>query len=168
MALSNTKCPLSSMLTLSTLVLLLVEQCISNVPREHDFKALFKKSYKFSSLAHPALASDCLYRLGVLGAETMHLWVHALLLRLQFSWFRRKKYHFSVEICWNVASVVSAALARFTIHIFGRGRAKSGCSWARAIGPISSFYITLRIIKRSNICFIRVKTYVVRKHTLPV
>ena len=42
--------------------MLLVEQCVSNVPREHDFKVLFKKYSKFISLAHPALAR---YTLGV-------------------------------------------------------------------------------------------------------
>ena len=44
------------MLTLSTLVVLLVEQCASNVPREHDFKFVFQKCPKFSSLANPVLA----------------------------------------------------------------------------------------------------------------
>ena len=64
MALENINCSLSSMLTLSNLVVLLVEQCASNVPREHDFKKLFKKCPKFSSLAHPALAR---YSLGLGG-----------------------------------------------------------------------------------------------------
>ena len=65
MASENTNCPFSSTCTtLSTLVVLLVEQCVSNVTREHDFKKVFKKCPKFSSLAHPALAR---YSLGLGG-----------------------------------------------------------------------------------------------------
>ena len=64
MALENTSCPLSSMLTLSTLFVLFVEQCVWNVPREHDFEVLFKRCPRFSSFAQPALAR---YSLGLGG-----------------------------------------------------------------------------------------------------
>ena len=93
MALENTHCPLSSMLKLSTLVVLSVEQCVSNVPREYDFKKVFKECPKFSSLAHPALAR---YSLGLGGhgdypfvSTCSSIEVITLLISSQ-------KYHFSV------------------------------------------------------------------------
>ena len=49
----NTNCLLPSM-TLSALVVLLVEQCVSNVTREHDFKVLFKMSQIFFARASGA------------------------------------------------------------------------------------------------------------------
>ena len=92
-ALENTKCPLLSMLTLSTLVVLLVEQCASNVPREHDFKKLFKKCPKFSSLAHPALARYSL----CLGGHGDYLFVSTCSsIKVIILLISSQKYHFSV------------------------------------------------------------------------
>ena len=93
MALENKNGTLSSMLKLSTSVVLLVEQCVSNVPREHDFKKVFKKYPKFSSLAHPALAS---YSLGSGGHGDYPFVSTCSSIEVIILLILSQKYHFSV------------------------------------------------------------------------
>ena len=56
MALENTNCPLSSMLTLSNLVVPLVDQCMSDIPIEEDLMFCL-----FALPALSALVRACLY-----------------------------------------------------------------------------------------------------------
>ena len=109
------------------------------------------------------------YRLGV-GARGDHPFVSTcssieviiLLISLE-------KYHFRFKSALTFhRSRLRRSRDSRTIHIFGWGRAKkrvfaSPCVWCNKV-----FYISLRIIKRLNICFIRVKSYGIRKHTSPV
>ena len=136
MASENTNCPLSSM-TLSTLVVLLVEQCVSNVTREHDFKVLFKMSQIF--FARASGACEGLFIQFLCGGRGDYPFVSTYsFIEVTVLLISSQKYHFSVQIRLNVSSAAPAALARCTIHIFGRGRAKkrvfvSPCVWSNIV-----------------------------------